>query len=353
MHLPTDRIVREHVLRTSRAVTYSLAFPFLLALIAPCLLPAPLTATPLLPDLFPWADQSRSYMYNGIFDTSYIQNKVLYRFHGVLPNIGAGPVELREVTHADQSQDVYQRIYQSEGGVTETLIGTFPNADGPYGHLYLVGIAQYNLRTVLAENGVGPVVSTHDKISYALVDSTAYNTSLPGAPPSRHYDSTNDPLLGISVGWADIYSRTTHGQWADATGLPSGQYWLEVIADPYNRIQESNETNNTTRILVNLTIPEPLILPGDYNQDGAVNAADYTVWRNRLGTTVARGTAADGNGDGRITADDYPVWKLQYGETEEGSGASSNQVPEPTAATLAAFLIAMLAGCRTAQRHRE
>jgi hypothetical protein len=309
-------------------------------------------AAPLLPDLFPWADQTRDFMYDGVFDTTTIWNKVLYRFHGVLPNIGAGALELREVTHADNSQDVYQRIYQSEGGITETLIGTFPDADPPYGHLYLVGIAQYNLRSVIGENGLGPVVSSHDKISYALVDSLSYDLTLPNAPLIRKYRSS-DEFLGISVGWADLYSRSTQGQWADATGLPSGKYWLEVIADPYQRIQESDETNNTTRVLLDLTIPSPEILPGDYNQDGIVDAADYTVWRNKLGTTVLTpGTGADGDGDGKITAADYPVWKLHYGDQEIAAAGNSHPIPEPSAPILVAVLIAMLASSPCARPSR-
>src|SRR5947208_679485 len=70
-------------------------------------------AAPLLPDLIVWADQTRSYMYGGVFDTTTIPDRVLYRFDGALPNIGAGPLEIRDVTHADASQDVYQRIYDS------------------------------------------------------------------------------------------------------------------------------------------------------------------------------------------------------------------------------------------------
>ena len=38
-------------------------------------------------------------------------------------------------------------------------------------------------------------------------------------------------------------------------------------------------------------------LPGDYNGNGAVDAADYTVWRNTKGLTVLQGTGADGNRD--------------------------------------------------------
>ena len=144
------------------------------------------------------------------------------------------------------------------------------------------------------------------------------------------YTSVAEPILGISIGYADVYNRSLPGQWADLTGLPSGQYWLEVIADPYDRIQESNETNNTTRILVDLVIPDPLIHPGDYNDDGTVDAADYVVWRNTLGQTVpnygqtnaALGTGADGDGDGIITDADYDVWRARFGETASGSFAT-------------------------------
>ena len=47
---------------------------------------------------------------------------------------------------------------------------------------------------------------------------------------------------------------------------------------------------------------------GDYNLNGVVDAADYTVWRNTLGQ-VADGLAADGNASGTIDAGDYDVWK--------------------------------------------
>ena len=43
--------------------------------------------------------------------------------------------------------------------------------------------------------------------------------------------------------------------------------------------------------MVNLTIPQPQILPGDYNADGHVDAADYTIWRDTLGQSVTAGHA--------------------------------------------------------------
>lgn len=301
-------------------------------------------AAPLLPDLFAWENRTRCYMHCGSMNTQLIPNKVLYQFVGALPNSGAGPLEVREVTHPNNVQDVYQRIYQTAGPVTEVLIGSFPNAASiPPRHLFLPGIAQYNLRTVLPGDGVGPIVSSNDKTSMAVVDSSSYNTSLPGAPPSRVYDSVSDPILGISIGWADVYGTALPGQWVEATGLPDGEYWLEVIADPYNRIQEGNETNNTTRIKVDLVVPEPQILPGDYNNDDSVDAADYVVWRKTVGQNVPQGTRADGNADGTIGPADYDVWRTHFGNTRAGGGAGNSGVPEPTALAL---IVTALVGSR-------
>lgn len=79
---------------------------------------------------------------------------------------------------------------------------------------------------------------------------------------------------------------------------------------------------------------EPAVV-GDYNFDGVVDAADYTAWRDSLGSTVD--LAADGDGDGEITIDDYEIWRQNYGAM---LGVSAGQValavPEPVAATLLA-----------------
>jgi hypothetical protein len=86
-----------------------------------------------------------------------------------------------------------------------------------------------------------------------------------------------------------------------------------------------------------LTAPR---LTGDYNQNGEVDAADYVVWRNGIGTTYATG--------------DYDVWLANFGQTS-GSGAAgyplgasadplSAAVSEPTT------LLVLLAGALEAYR---
>ncbi len=94
---------------------------------------------------------------------------------------------------------------------------------------------------------------------------------------------------------------------------------------------------------------------GDYNGDGMVNLADYTVWRDNLGATNASLAEGDGNGDGSVTAADYQVWKSQFGQAAAnglGQSVASNPVPEPTAGWLAVTCVTLVAGYRFTRRRR-
>jgi hypothetical protein len=99
-----------------------------------------------------------------------------------------------------------------------------------------------------------------------------------------------------------------------------------------------------------------MLLTADYNLDGKVNAADYTLWRDTLGQSVPPGTGADGNGDGMITAADYDLWKSNYTPMPgvgNGAGLSSISVPEPCGWMLLLTLL-LPGGCRGAfSRKRE
>lgn len=75
-------------------------------------------------------------------------------------------------------------------------------------------------------------------------------------------------------------------------------------------------------------------LPGDFNFDGAVDAADYLVWRAASGTT-GLGIAADANGDQVVDAADYDIWRANFGGTAASTTAIQlASVPEPSAMTL-------------------
>ena len=90
---------------------------------------------------------------------------------------------------------------------------------------------------------------------------------------------------------------------------------------------------DTSQVLVDGTLcAGACIVPGtgDYNGNGVVDAADYTLWQDTLGSQLD--LRADGNGDGIVDQDDYLFWNDRFGDVvSTGSGAA---VPEPTGALL-------------------
>jgi hypothetical protein len=92
---------------------------------------------------------------------------------------------------------------------------------------------------------------------------------------------------------------------------------------------------------------------GDYNGNNVVDAGDYTIWRDALGSNVPNGTGADGDGNGVVNQLDYAFWKARFGNTA-GSGQSLDHpanVPEPTSAML--FCVASLASAIVFNRRNK
>jgi hypothetical protein len=72
-------------------------------------------------------------------------------------------------------------------------------------------------------------------------------------------------------------------------------------------------------------VEQHLSVPGDYNGDGTVEAADYVLWRN--GGPLHNDLTPDS-----VSGDDYVEWRARYGDTAiaAGSRLAINQVvPEP------------------------
>ena len=84
------------------------------------------------------------------------------------------------------------------------------------------------------------------------------------------------------------------------------------------------------------------VLPGDYNRNGVVDAADYLVWRKNRGTTNSLPNDPIG---GSIGAAQYNTWRSHFGQIA-GSGLASSTsaaVPEPT--NLALLMLAAACVC--------
>jgi hypothetical protein len=54
-------------------------------------------------------------------------------------------------------------------------------------------------------------------------------------------------------------------------------------------------------------------LDGDYNNDGTVNAADYTLWRDHLGTSYLLANRSPAN-TGDVNQADYDTWRSGFGQ---------------------------------------
>jgi hypothetical protein len=78
--------------------------------------------------------------------------------------------------------------------------------------------------------------------------------------------------------------------------------------------------------------------PGDFNHDGAVDAADYIKWRDELGTTYV--------------ASDYEIWRAYFGTGMSASVTANNlsQIPEPPPLTTWVLAAATILACATRKR---
>jgi hypothetical protein len=111
--------------------------------------------------------------------------------------------------------------------------------------------------------------------------------------------------------------------------------------------EPGGQVRQGTVVYVGVAPPD---LPGDFNNDGVVDASDYVVWRNNLG---ADAWVLNGNGDNSPTVDegDYELWKNNFGATAPAAlGLSTTKVPEP-ATLLLTGAITLLAGIRFGGRY--
>jgi hypothetical protein len=105
---------------------------------------------------------------------------------------------------------------------------------------------------------------------------------------------------------------------------------------------------------VPINIPVHYLPAGDYDENGTVNLADYTLWKNSFGAT-GLGLLADGNGDQVVNLIDYTLWRDNRGATATAATTallafgSSTVIPEPPALTILAIALLLFTA---SGRHR-
>ncbi|MCX4699261.1 lysyl oxidase family protein [Streptomyces sp. NBC_01373] len=146
--------------------------------------------------------------------------------------------------------DAYQYFYDADGKqVGYTPTGTMewdPRAG--HEHWHFTDFASYRL---LSEDQTKEVrsgkeafcLANTDAVDYTVKNANwkPYNTDLSTACGEQNSISVREVL---DVGSGDTYTQYRPGQSFDVTDLPNGTYYIQVIANPENRLQETNTANN-------------------------------------------------------------------------------------------------------------
>ncbi len=174
---------------------------------------------------------------------------------------GRGAIELRGRRSGWRTMRTNQRIYRAGGGHIEVRSRAtlrFTGVGAYFGGFYwkVHQLARFELRRVLPDGSLGPVVRTSPKLSYCLRD---LERTRPGrrSPSHRHYPGCNQNpyrdrvTLGTSVGWSDIYPANYDKQLINVAGL-RGCFSFLMTVDPQHLLYESNEHDNTAARRVRL-----------------------------------------------------------------------------------------------------
>jgi hypothetical protein len=167
--------------------------------------------------------------------------------------------------------------------------------------------------------------------------------------------SASGSLLPANGNWLSLQDQGTNG-WEESN--PTPEILSELLTDGFLTLNPGqfvnlgnlfDEISGTTDLALEFTLPSApdgltgaviygalqTAVAGDYNGNGVVDAADYTVWRDTLGSITdlrANGDDTGASAD-KIDAADYAFWKSHFGNTS-GSGAGLANVaavPEPAA----------------------
>ncbi|MEO0530619.1 MAG: hypothetical protein AAF266_08585, partial [Planctomycetota bacterium] len=166
-------------------------------------------------------------------------------------------------------------------------------------------------------------------------------------------------VFGVGTFYPAWGNRITEGRWNGSVAIAQVQEFngpsCVVFGDaahfwPYglNFSSEDSLENRRRHVLMigalradmRLRNGNATELLGDYNNDGVVNAVDYTVWRDRDGDTTS---LVNDRVIGEVTQDDYAWWDRVYGQSVVADAAA---IPEPTAALLAAGVLVGFASGR-------
>ncbi|QDT70391.1 hypothetical protein MalM25_33390 [Planctomycetes bacterium MalM25] len=250
---------------------------------------------------------------------------------GALALLGASPV-------GELTDDGFE-IYAEEPGFGVNLAASGPPPGTRIGLETVGGLMRWDGAELVETDSILAIESplfdslgnsiASDVELYEVAHDTASLTGMTWAtyPGGSFWDAHGYYTLAASEGApaTGLYGAPVRLVDLSATLAPSEPFVLPMRFDPSGAWSGSDVQQGLDALNAALTEP----LPGDFNDDGAVNGSDYQVWRATYGPADA-GARADANGDGRVDAADYTVWR------DAAGAASARALPEPAAGPLAA-----------------
>ncbi|MGL4512380.1 MAG: hypothetical protein ACRCT8_04760 [Lacipirellulaceae bacterium] len=163
---------------------------------------------------------------------------------------------------------------------------------------------------------------------------------------SAAFPAGNGSGNGWELGGGSNQQRLTEASLLTGSTLAAGVSSLALGA-AYNPLSLADDvafswSNSAGRVYngrVAYVGTAPNVLPGDYNNDGRVNAGDYTVWRDALGTAAVLPNDAT---PGSVDQLDYDRWESNYGR----ESMTATAVPEPVGIAAAIVAIAAIGARR-------
>lgn len=121
---------------------------------------------------------------------------------------------------------------------------------------------------------------------------------------------------------------------ADGGSLELGSLFDQTNGSPDLVFSYFDPVRNQTLVVQ----PTYVTVPGDYNLDGAVDAADYTVWRDSFGLTGSLPNSDPlASTPDVVDIEDYLFWRAQFGQGQQANAPELVGAPEPATASLFAI----------------